>query len=60
MTGGGDNESDLAALVRAAPMVHDNADALDALEALRTSPVDMAFVVDEHGTFEGLIMRPIS
>ena len=27
----------------------------DALEALRTSPVDMAFVVDEHGTFEGLI-----
>ena len=32
-----------------------HADALDALEALRMSPVDMAFVVDEHGTFEGLI-----
>ena len=54
VTGGG-NGTDLAALVRAAPTVHDNADALDALEALRTSPVDMAFVVDEHGTFEGLI-----
>ena len=46
---------DLAALVRAAPTIHDKADALDALEALRTSPVDMAFVVDEHGTFEGII-----
>ena len=54
VTGAG-NETDLATLVRAAPTVHDNADALDALEALRTSPVDMAFVVDEHGTFEGLI-----
>jgi putative hemolysin len=46
---------DLAALVRAAPAVHDKADALDALEALRASPVDMAFVVDEHGTFEGVV-----
>ena len=51
---GGDG-TDIAALVRAAPTVHDNADALDALEALRASPVDMAFVVDEHGTFEGLV-----
>ena len=54
VTGGGD-VTDLAALVRAAPTVHDSADALDALEALRGSPVDMAFVVDEHGTFEGLV-----
>jgi putative hemolysin len=46
---------DLAPLVRAAPTIHDNADALDALEALRASPVDMAFVVDEHGTFEGVV-----
>ena len=52
---GGDNGIDLAALVRAAPTVHDNVDALDVLEALRGSPVDMAFVVDEHGTFEGLV-----
>ena len=54
--GGGDNEApDLASLVRAAPAVHDKADALDALEALRASPVDMAFVVDEHGSFEGVV-----
>jgi hypothetical protein len=54
VTGGGDG-TDLAALVRAASTVHDNADALDALEVLRGSPVDMAFVVDEHGTFQGLL-----
>ncbi|HEX6014973.1 MAG TPA: hemolysin family protein, partial [Geminicoccaceae bacterium] len=46
---------DLASLVRAAPTIHDNADALDALETLRASPVDMALVVDEHGTFEGVV-----
>ena len=52
---GGGGMVDPAALVRPAPTVHDNADALDALEALRASPVDMAFVVDEHGTFEGVV-----
>jgi putative hemolysin len=53
---------DLAPLVRPAPTIHDprstihdSADALDALETLRASPVDMAFVVDEHGTFEGVV-----
>ncbi|HET6467039.1 MAG TPA: hemolysin family protein [Geminicoccaceae bacterium] len=46
---------DPPALVRAVPVLHDNADALDALETLRSAPVDMAFVVDEHGTFEGII-----
>ncbi len=46
---------EIAALVRPAPMIHDGVDALDALEALRPSPVDMAFVIDEHGTFEGLV-----
>ena len=51
----GGEEPDLAALVRQPPVIHDRADALDALEALRTSPVDMAFVVDEHGTFEGIV-----
>jgi putative hemolysin len=49
------NGADLATLVRDAPTVHDKADALVALEALRGSPVDMAFVVDENGTFEGLV-----
>jgi putative hemolysin len=47
--------ADLAPLVRPAPTIHDNADALDALETLRASPVGMAFVVDEHGTFEGIV-----
>src|SRR5215213_10905138 len=46
---------DLAAMVREAPVLHDRLDALNALEALRRSPVDMAFVVDEHGTFEGVV-----
>ena len=54
LTGGGDG-TDVVDLVRAATTIHDNADALDALEALRTSPVDMLFVVDEHGTLEGLV-----
>jgi putative hemolysin len=46
---------DLAGLVRSVPMIHDRVDALDVLEILRTTPVDMALVVDEHGTFEGLV-----
>lgn len=54
---GGSDAFDPAALVRPAPTVHDTADALDALEALRASPVDMAFVVDEHGTFEGVVTK---
>lgn len=53
--GEGSIAADIAALVRAAPTIHDRVDALDALEALRSSAVDMAFVVDEHGTFEGLV-----
>jgi putative hemolysin len=52
---GGGPEVDVAAMVREAPVLHDRLDALDALEALRGSPVDMAFVVDEHGTFEGIV-----
>ena len=51
----GASTTDIAALVRAAPTIHDTADVLDALETLRASPVDMAFVVDEHGTFEGVV-----
>jgi putative hemolysin len=47
--------AELAAAARPAPALPDRADALDALEILRRSPVDMAFVVDEHGTFEGIV-----
>jgi putative hemolysin len=46
---------DFASLLRSPPTVHDNQDALDALESLRKAPVDMAFVVDEYGAFAGLI-----
>jgi putative hemolysin len=46
---------DLVSLVHPAPTLHDTVDALDVLEMLRASPVDMAFVVDEHGTFEGVV-----
>ena len=46
---------DLRALVRAAPVVSDQMDAMDTLEILRTADVPMAFVHDEYGHFEGLV-----
>ncbi len=46
---------DLAALVRAAPIVHDNADALDVLATLKEAEVPMALVHDEYGDFEGVV-----
>ncbi|MDW8342439.1 MAG: hemolysin family protein [Geminicoccaceae bacterium] len=46
---------DFAALVRTPPALHEGADVLAALSALATSPVDMAFVVDEYGTLEGIV-----
>lgn len=49
---------DLRALMRAAPIVPDQVDAMDALEALRESDVPMALVHDEYGHFEG-IMTPL-
>jgi putative hemolysin len=41
--------------VRKAPIVHDNADALDVLATLREAEVPMALVHDEYGAFEGLV-----
>jgi len=49
---------DLRALMRDAPIVPDQVDAMDALEALRESDVPMALVHDEYGHFEG-IMTPL-
>lgn len=46
---------DVARHVRAAPIVHDQADALDVLAALRESEVPMALVHDEYGHFEGIV-----
>jgi magnesium and cobalt exporter, CNNM family len=45
----------LRGLVREAPIVSDQMDALDALEVLRSAEVPMAFVHDEYGHFEGLV-----
>ena len=45
----------VAAHVRRAPVVPDNADALDMLETLRTAEVPMALVHDEYGHFEGIV-----
>jgi len=41
--------------VRAAPIVHDQADALDVLARLKESDVPMALVHDEYGHFEGVV-----
>jgi putative hemolysin len=46
---------DPRAFVRTAPIVHDNADALDVLATLREADVPMALVHDEYGVFEGLV-----
>jgi putative hemolysin len=49
---------DLTTLMREAPVIPDQLDAMDALEALRESDVPMALVHDEYGHFEG-IMTPL-
>lgn len=46
---------DVRAHVRPAPVVHDNAEALDVLAALKSSPVPMGLVHDEYGHFEGIV-----
>ncbi len=46
---------DLRALMREAPVVPDQMDAMDALLVLRSAEVPMAFVHDEYGHFDGLV-----
>jgi magnesium and cobalt exporter, CNNM family len=48
-------EIDLRALMKPAPIVPDQIDAMDAMTTLRDSEVPMAFVHDEYGHFEGLV-----
>jgi len=48
-------EVDVRSFVTQAPIVTDNARALDVLKAIRTSTVHMALVFDEYGHFEGVI-----
>ncbi len=46
---------DLMACVRTPSFVHDGAQVLKLLEVFRSSQVHMAIVVDEYGTFEGVV-----
>lgn len=46
---------DLRDLMRTAPIVPDQVDAMDALETLRHADVPMALVHDEYGHFEGVV-----
>ncbi|HYJ52614.1 MAG TPA: hemolysin family protein [Allosphingosinicella sp.] len=50
-----DQPIDLRALMKAAPIVPDQIDAMDAMTVLRDSEVPMAFVHDEYGHFEGIV-----
>jgi magnesium and cobalt exporter, CNNM family len=45
----------LRELMRPAPIVPDQTDAMDALNALRAAEVPVAFVHDEYGHFEGIV-----
>ncbi|MEY3657446.1 MAG: hypothetical protein RL425_207 [Pseudomonadota bacterium] len=46
---------DLKMLMKRAPIVPDQVDAMDALEALRHADVPIALVHDEYGHFEGIV-----
>jgi putative hemolysin len=50
-----DQPLDLRTLMRSAPVVPDQMDAMDTLAALRDGDVPMAFVHDEYGHFEGIV-----
>jgi putative hemolysin len=46
---------ELRRYVREAPIVHDQADALDVLATLKESEIPVALVHDEYGHFEGIV-----
>ncbi len=46
---------DLRKLMRTAPIIPDQVDAMDALETLRGAEVPIALVHDEYGHFEGIV-----
>lgn len=46
---------DLKGLIQPAPIVSENARALDVLRAIRETSVHMALVFDEYGHFEGIV-----
>ena len=48
-------QPDLRKLVKPVPVVMEHSDALDVMESIRKSKVQMALVVDEYGHFEGIV-----
>jgi putative hemolysin len=46
---------DVRTVIRQAPVIPDSADALDVLETIKKSPVHLAFILDEYGSFEGIV-----
>lgn len=46
---------DISTHIYTAPIVHDNADALDVLSTLKEAEIPMALVHDEYGDFEGVV-----
>jgi putative hemolysin len=50
-----DAKIDLRTMMKQAPIVPDQVDAMDALEALRRADVPMALVHDEYGHLEGIV-----
>jgi putative hemolysin len=46
---------DWGALIRKTPVIHEDIDALDAIEIFKRSQAHLALVVDEYGTFEGVV-----
>jgi magnesium and cobalt exporter, CNNM family len=46
---------DVRSHIRVAPTVPDTADALDAVDIIKVSPVHMALIHDEYGHFEGIV-----
>jgi putative hemolysin len=48
-------QPDVRAHVRAAPIIPDTIDALDAVDTIKGSPVHIALIHDEYGHFEGIV-----
>ena len=50
-----DEPLDIRAHIRPAPVLPDTLSALDVLKVIKTSPVHLALIHDEHGNFEGIV-----
>lgn len=48
-------QPDVRKFVRQAPVILDTADALDVIEPIKESPVYIALIHDEHGSFQGIV-----